>query len=139
MITVKSIDGNNGSRKPEYIPESTIVGSFSDDLNFYFFETKEEEDVFLSELPVPNPVIDYEALVDERIATGNKIMRAYLSDNAAINLTFNQSVEQLQKFQVVKAFLEVGNLEDAKVLVQGIATDGVFTEQRKQKYIDMFP
>jgi hypothetical protein len=66
-------------------------------------------------------------------------MRAYLADNAAINLTFNQSIEQLQKFQVIKAFLEVGNLEDSKVMLSGIATDDVFTQERKDKYLAMFP
>lgn len=102
------------------------------------FETQKDHDEYIASI-TPPPQTDYGAIVDQRIATGKQIIREYLADNAAINLTFNQSVEQLQKFQVVKAFLEVGNLEDAKVLIQQTATDGVFTEVRKDRYLSMFP
>lgn len=102
------------------------------------FETQAEHDAYIASI-TPPPQIDYPSLVDERIRIGELIKRAYLADNAAINLTFNQSVEQLQKFQVVKAFLEVGNLEDSKILIQQTATDDIFTQERKHKYLAMFP
>lgn len=102
------------------------------------FNSHAEHDAYIASITPPSQT-DYTIIVEERIATGRKIMTAYLADNAAINLTFAQSVEQLQKFQVVKAFLEVGNLEDSKVLIANVATDDVFTQERKDKYLAMFP
>lgn len=102
------------------------------------FQSAAEHDAYVASITQPSKP-DFTAIVEERIAIGRKIMTAYLADNAAINLTFAQSVEQLQKFQTVKAFLEVGNLEDSKILIANVATDDVFTQERKDKYLAMFP
>lgn len=101
------------------------------------FDSIEEHDLYIQSISAPSKT-DYKQMVQDRIDLGKKIMLEYLADNAEINLTYEQSILQLQKFQVVKAFLEVGNLEDSKVMIENIAPDEVFTQERKDKYLAMF-
>jgi hypothetical protein len=51
MITIKAIDGKNGSKKPESIP-TTKCGNHFDGTNFYFFESKIEAENFYASQPV---------------------------------------------------------------------------------------
>jgi hypothetical protein len=51
MITVNSID-NNGSFKPEMIPETTFGSHFDGD-KYYFFESDEEKEQFNQAMPFP--------------------------------------------------------------------------------------
>ena len=51
MITVNSID-NNGSFKPEIIPNTTF-GSHFDGNKYYFFESDEEKEQFNQAIPFP--------------------------------------------------------------------------------------
>lgn len=101
------------------------------------FDTVEEHDAYIASLPVPERQIDYKELVQKRIKIGQQVIIEYLADNAAINLTMEQSIQQLTKFQTVKAFLEVGNIEDSITIITGIATDDVFTPERKEKYLQL--
>jgi len=102
------------------------------------FETEAEHNAYVASITPPSPP-DYHAIVDEKRRIGDLIIREYLADNTAINLTKEQSFQQLQKFQIVKEFLSVGNLEDAKDILHSIQVDDVVTQERKEKYIAMFP
>lgn len=104
--------------------------------SWFEFETIEEHAQYIESI-TPAPTIDYKYLVKMRKQRGNEVMEEYLADNAAINLTFEQSVQQLEKFQVVKQFLEVGNIEDSINIISATPTDDIFTEQRKQKYLTL--
>lgn len=103
------------------------------------FETREQHDNYIAQLQASQPPapIDFKQIVINRIEKGKEVITEYLADNASINLTFDQSLTQLQKFQVVKAFLEVGNLEDSIILIQNTEVDEVFTQERKDKYLTM--
>jgi hypothetical protein len=71
----------------------------------------------------------------KRVEIGNKLIKIYLLDNSLLNLTTQQSLEQLQKFSAIKMLLELGSLKAAKDLIFMSEVDEVFTQERKNKYL----
>jgi len=71
----------------------------------------------------------------QRVEIGNKLIKIYLLDNSLLNLTTQQSLEQLQKFSTIKMLLELGSLKAAKDLIFMSEVDDVFTQERKNKYL----
>lgn len=67
---------------------------------------------------------------------GNKLVNLYLLDNSELNLTTQQTLQQLQKFAAIKQLLELGSLRAAKELITIAEVDEIFTEERKQKYLN---
>lgn len=109
-----------------------------DGTKWIMFDTVEEQEEYLAVLNPTNEETNYRSIVAERIEKGKLIMMEYLSDNAKKNLSFDQSVQQLNKFQIVKSMLEVGNLEDSQIMILNTETDEIFTNERKNKYLSMF-
>lgn len=107
-----------------------------DGTKWFEFDSISEHEQYINS-KVPDPEIQFRELVKDRIEKGKEIVIEYLTDNAKVNLTYEQSLQQLSKFQVVKAFLEVGNLEDSFAIISQTETDEIFTEERKQKYLTM--
>jgi hypothetical protein len=66
---------------------------------------------------------------------GNKLVNLYLLDNSELNLTTQQTLQQLQKFAAIKQLLELGSLRAAKDLIMMAEVDEIFTEERKAKYL----
>jgi hypothetical protein len=62
------------------------------------------------------PVSTLRAERQRRKAIGQEVIDTYLDDNEEIGLTTAQSLAQLQKFQAVKALLEVGSIGQGKRL-----------------------
>ena len=85
----------------------------------------------------PEPPKDELQIVKENIAKGEAMILDYLADNRRLRLTNEQSIQQLQKFQVIKALLQVGDLSSAKALLFITEVDEVFTQERKDKYLAM--
>jgi hypothetical protein len=73
----------------------------------------------------------------QRVEIGNKLIKIYLLDNSLLNLTTQQSIDQLQKFGTIKMLLELGSLKAAKDLIFMSKVDEVFTQERKDKYLGM--
>lgn len=101
------------------------------------FETEAEHDAYVETLRLPDFKNEREDVV-KNIEIGKNIALEYLVDNSKIDLTTEQSIQQLQKFQYIKALLEVGALDAAKDLIISTETDEVFTKERKEKYLLMF-
>jgi len=89
------------------------------------------------EEPQLDPEPDALQVVKENIAKGEAMILDYLADNRRMRLTNEQSLQQLQKFQVIKALLQVGDLGSAKYLLSVTEVDDVFTQERKDKYLEM--
>lgn len=68
---------------------------------------------------------------------GRNVINAYLLDNRKLDLTTAQSLQQLQKFSAIKALLEVGAIGSAVELITGTEVDEIFTQERKDRYINM--
>ena len=100
-------------------------------------EWAEIEAVSYEELPQPEQPKDELQIVKENIAKGEAMILDYLADNRRLRLTNEQSIQQLQKFQVIKALLQVGDLSSAKALLSVTEVDEIFTQERKDKYLAM--
>jgi dGTP triphosphohydrolase len=93
----------------------------------------EEERIEQERIQAENDAIENE--YKARVELGNKLVKMYLMDNSVLNLTTQESLEQLQKFSTIKALLELGSLKAAKELIMLAETDKIFTEERKVKYL----
>lgn len=72
-------------------------------------------------------------------AFGDVLVNEFLVDNRISPLSFNPqlSISVLQKFQIVKALAEVGDIKNVMLMLGLIETDELFTQERKDKYILM--
>jgi hypothetical protein len=89
-----------------------------------------------AELELANEQSELQPLLMD-MAVCRKAMLTYLKDNRDLNLTSGQSIAQLQKFQTIKALLEVGARTLAKSMLAVAEVDEVFTQERKDKYLAM--
>lgn len=71
------------------------------------------------------------------INKGKAVILEYLKDNREIDLTTEQSLQQLQKFAAIKGLLEVGAIDAAVDLLLLAEVDEIFTQERKDKYLSM--
>lgn len=67
---------------------------------------------------------------------GQQILNDYLVQNKLIQLSTNQSLQQLQKFGAAKQLLEAGAISSVLAVISGIAVDEIFTQERKDFFID---
>lgn len=70
---------------------------------------------------------------------GQFIIDTYLDDNRQLGLTTSQSFAQLAKFRDIADMLKYGALGPAKVALYLVEVDTLFTQERKTKYLNMFP
>lgn len=70
---------------------------------------------------------------------GRQLLFEFLKDNRATPQSFTTSVNLalLQKFSSTKAFAEVGDIKTCKTLLENTEIDSIFTQSRKDKYIQM--
>jgi hypothetical protein len=66
---------------------------------------------------------------------GNYLIFIFVEDNRLMNITPEQSEAVLVKFRDILAFSQTGAITSIKNYLPLIATDDVFTQQRKDKYI----
>lgn len=73
------------------------------------------------------------------ISFGTELLHTFLADNRATPQAFITTVNLalLQKFSATKAFAEVGDIKTCKSLLENIEIDSIFTQERKDKYIEM--
>jgi hypothetical protein len=77
-----------------------------------------------------------------RQAFGRELLNEYLLDNDAIAsargyaFTVEETAQQAQKFQLVMGILPLGSLKQVLTVIQNTATDTIFTQARKDKYIN---
>lgn len=68
---------------------------------------------------------------------GAAVIEQYLYDNSELVLNAEQTIQQLKKFSAAKELLELGSLRVAKELIIASEVDEIFTQERKDKYIQM--
>jgi hypothetical protein len=77
----------------------------------------------------------------ERQDFGKQLLNDYLMDNDAIAkergfpFTVEETAQQAQKFQLVMGILPLGSLKQSLDVISVTATDTIFTQERKDKYI----
>jgi hypothetical protein len=73
------------------------------------------------------------------ISFGMELLTAFLADNRATPQAFSTAVNLalLQKFSSTKSFAEVGDIKTCKSLLENTEIDSIFTQSRKDKYVQM--
>lgn len=80
--------------------------------------------------------------LEARQLFGKGLLNQYLLDNDAIAaargypLTVTESNQQATKFQSVMGVLPLGSLRQALAIIEATATDTIFTQERKDAYVD---
>lgn len=70
---------------------------------------------------------------------GNILLDEFLKDNRILPVAFTPSIslQLLQTFAPIKALAEVGDIKNVKAILSTIPTDNIYTQERKDKYIQM--
>lgn len=91
-----------------------------------------QQTIDISELELINKTI-------KDIDFGRQLLFEFLKDNRATPQAFTTATNLalLQKFQSTKAFAEVGDIKTCKTLLENTEIDSIFTQVRKDKYIQM--
>tara|TARA_R110002020_G_scaffold170329_1_gene359920 strand:+ start:376 stop:777 length:402 start_codon:yes stop_codon:yes gene_type:complete len=67
----------------------------------------------------------------------NNLTNVFLQDNRIAGVTAEQGEALMSKFSVTLSFAQVGAVTSVQYHIQNMATDDVFTQERKDKYIQM--
>ena len=68
---------------------------------------------------------------------GGHLVYIFVEDNRIMNITPEQSEAVLVKFRDILAFAQTGAITSIQTYLPLIPTDDVFTQERKDKYIQM--
>ena len=68
---------------------------------------------------------------------GQDLVYVFVEDNRIMNITPAQSEAVLQKFRDILAFAQTGAITSINTYLPAIPVDEVFTQERKDKYIQM--
>jgi hypothetical protein len=68
---------------------------------------------------------------------GDYLVYVFVEDNRVMDITPEQSEAVLQKFRDILAFAQTGAITSIQTYLPLIPTDDVFTQQRKDKYVQM--
>ena len=71
------------------------------------------------------------------LAFGAELIHVFVTDNAEMNPTQEQSDALLIKFQNILSFAQVGGITSINNHLPSIPTDEIYTEERKAKYLQM--
>ena len=71
------------------------------------------------------------------MAFGQQLVYVFVEDNRIMGTTQEQNDAILVKFRDILAFAQTGAIESISVHLPNIPTDEVFTQERKDKYIQM--
>jgi hypothetical protein len=68
---------------------------------------------------------------------GDYLVYVFVEDNRVMDITPEQSEAELVKFRDILAFAQTGAVTSIQTYLPLIPTDDVFTQQRKDKYVQM--
>ena len=68
---------------------------------------------------------------------GQDLVFVFVEDNRIMNITPEQSEAVLVKFRDILAFAQTGAIISIQTYLPAITTDDVFTQERKDKYMNM--
>jgi hypothetical protein len=68
---------------------------------------------------------------------GQQLVYVFVEDNRIMDITPTQSESVLQKFRDILAFAQTGAIPSIQTYLPLIAVDEVYTQKRKDKYVQM--
>lgn len=75
--------------------------------------------------------------LDMDLDFGSHLVYIFVEDNRVMDITPEQSEAVLVKFRDILAFAQTGAITSIQTYLPLIPTDDVFTQQRKDKYVQM--
>lgn len=85
--------------------------------------------------PYTPPTIQERLTMD--LEFGQDLVYIFVEDNRIMDITPAQSEAVLQKFRDILAFAQTGAITSINTYLPAIPVDEVFTQERKDKYIEM--
>ena len=85
--------------------------------------------------PYTPPTIQERLTMD--LQFGQDLVYVFVEDNRIMDITPAQSEAVLQKFRDILAFAQTGAITSINTYLPAIPVDEVFTQERKDKYIEM--
>tara|TARA_R100001460_G_scaffold108066_1_gene158147 strand:+ start:4429 stop:4833 length:405 start_codon:yes stop_codon:yes gene_type:complete len=85
--------------------------------------------------PVPEITIEERYMMDKQFC--DELISTFVLDNRNIGTTSEQNDALMSKFQLVLGFAQVGAVLDINAHLPSIPTDDVYTQERKDKYMQM--
>lgn len=127
----------------KFYPDGITVQTFNPQNNnvlasgYDVLWTKNQFDAYVAQTqPIPQSSPDLEVARDR--AFGNRLINEFLTDNRDDpNVTTANSSPLLMAFSYVKVLADLGDIHGTYYLLQQIPVDAIFTQARKDKYIQM--
>ena len=109
------------------------------------FDTLEEAQAFAetlgdgytAEFYAPYVPLTLQERLDSDLEFGQHLIYVFVEDNRIMEITSEQSEEVLVKFRDILAFAQTGAVTSIQTYLPLIPVDDVFTQERKDKYIQM--
>jgi hypothetical protein len=110
------------------------------------FESLDAAQAFADSLPNQPYQVEFYApytpmTIQERLNSdmsfGQELVFVFVEDNRIMDITPSQSEAVLQKFRDILAFAQTGAITSIATYLPAIPVDEVFTQERKDKYIQM--
>lgn len=98
-----------------------------------------ESDIVEVEVKTIEPKMDLGGLLENNLKFGNNLIKTFLLDNYNLpqSFTLQQSIDLMIKFEAIIKLCQLGDVKSVLVLLPTIEVDEIFTQQRKQKYVEM--
>jgi hypothetical protein len=100
-----------------------------------FADTLGEDYIAEFYAPYTAPTIQEKLQMDMQF--GQDLVFVFVEDNRTMNITPEQSEAVLIKFRDILAFAQTGAITSIQTYLPAITTDDVFTQERKDKYMNM--
>jgi hypothetical protein len=72
------------------------------------------------------------------IEFGTQLINIFLEDNRTFGyISIEDSITLLNKFNDIEKLCRLGSIKDVQTLMQNVITDNIFTQERKDKYLQM--
>lgn len=92
---------------------------------------------YTAEYYAPYVPMSIQERLDMDMEFGQQLVYVFVEDNRIMDITSAQSEAVLQKFRDILAFAQTGAITSIQTYLPAIPVDEVFTQERKDKYIQM--
>jgi hypothetical protein len=94
-------------------------------------------EVFEVDVVVPVTTLSAEERLAKDIEFGDALIKKFLQENRDMPVAFNvnNTLGLLNKFAAIESLSRLGNIETIYALVQLVAVDEIFTQERKSNFI----
>lgn len=109
-----------------------------EDAEIYANELGQGYTVIIADPQDQIPVLTLEQRLPLDIDFGNQLINQFLLDNREVGyISIEDSITLLNKFNDIEKLSRLGAIKDVLILMQNVVTDNIFTQVRKDKYLQM--